>query len=96
MVAVGTIYRGSKKAAQDQAGKTVLCLDHFAPTKLEAIDYSFGDDFGGVIDWKVETECCGTDNYRDQGCDYCGDMLPLAKLGDCLYCAKCLAAEELK
>jgi len=89
MVMTGTIYRGSRIAAQNQAGVEVMCLECLKPTQLEAVDYSFDDGFGGVIDWKVETECCGTNDYRNQGCDGCGEMLSLSKFEDCLYCEKC-------
>jgi hypothetical protein len=65
----------SKASAQAELAnwpKEVFCLDCNEVEKLGADDCSFDDDFGGVTDWRVGTEC-GGNNYQRAECEVCGN-----------------------
>ncbi len=90
----GTIYRGlSREAAQEEAGRRVLCLDCLNPTEVKVEDYSFDDNFGGVKHFELVSQCCEGE-FRSEGCDYCGSFELLIKTGEHLLCSNCKREEE--
>lgn len=85
----GTIYRSRLSSVLPRKGEEVICLECLEPTVLKIVDYGFGDDFGGFVNWELRTDCCESDNYRSEGCDSCGKILTLKPFLDCFYCETC-------
>ena len=88
---IGHITKRSRRAALEVEGDEVLCLECLIPTTVKSIDCGFGDDFGGVSDWRSVTKCCEGEEFRYLGCDNCDAMVAVEKYGDNLLCEYCMA-----
>lgn len=99
----GHICYNSRKSAREElmeAPSEVVCTNCGEVTELTISDYGFGDAFGGVSDFRVETKCCGGEWVND--CLCCGETKPLKKRTEKVgkyeqeywYCAECLKEME--
>ena len=88
----GHITRNSRSSAAEEIQSNpsqVICLECGQVAKLHTLDYGFSDDFGGVTDYRVMTDCCDSTEWT-KGCSSCGEVKPLLQLSDkCWYCAEC-------
>jgi hypothetical protein len=100
----GHICYNSKKEANEQLCEQppkVVCTECGEVTELHIGDYGFGDAFGGVSNYQVETVCCGSTHW-EKGCSSCGEVTPLTMVNEIVcgraltfwYCKECL--EEMK
>jgi hypothetical protein len=92
----GTIVRNSRKSAHFQlyeSPKEVICQECLKPSSLEISDYGFADDFGGVVDYRVVTRCCDSEEWIE-GCSGCGEVKTVTKDGSDYFCQECKTANE--